>query len=167
MSDQTKQISEIIKRVKLELEIAKKSDEYALGQTHEIAASLNEKGCKVDKAQVRGLENLANTTGKISEITDWLKIHIGRDTKREKWSFNGIGHELLSALENLRTDAKQITKTLSQYVLDEDFERQVHLQLCREFLQHISAHFEYEQRNLENEKSKKRAEDAIAAGSVE
>ncbi len=167
MSDQTKQIAEIVKRVKLDLEISKKSDEYAQGQTRDIAISLSEKECEIDKAQVRGLENLANTTGKISEITDWLKIRIGRDTKGKKWRFKGIGQELLTALENLRTDAKQIAKTLSQYASDADFERRVHLQLCREFLMHVSAYYEYEQRNLEHEQSKKRTTNATAAGSVE
>jgi hypothetical protein len=141
MNESSKQISQIILRVERDRLIAKKSDEFASGLTREIASSLV--GSKLDKTQVRGLENLANTTDKISEITDWLKIRIGRDGKGVHWSYKGTGHQLLAALENLRSEAKEITQVLKKYPFDSDFERQVHLQLCREFLKHLSTHFEY------------------------
>lgn len=144
MSEQSPQISKTILRVERDRLIAQKSDEFARESAREIAISLV--GSDLDKTQVRGLESLAATTDKISEITDWLKIRIGRDAKGVRWSYKGTGHQLLAKMENLRTEAKEIVKELKEYSMGKDFERQVQLQLCREFLKHLSAHFEYEQR---------------------
>jgi hypothetical protein len=47
----------------------------------------------------------------------------------------------VNELEGLRNDAKKIMQGLGQG--EPDLERQVHLRLCREFLKHLAAHFEY------------------------
>jgi len=86
----------------------------------------------------------------VSDITDWLKLRVGRDSKREGWAKEGIGRDLVNELEGLRNDAKRIVDELRAgegtafaYPVDPDLERQVHLRLCREFLKHLAAHFEY------------------------
>jgi hypothetical protein len=132
---------EIAVRVALEQAIAKKSDEYA-GQAKGIADQLSR--ANLDNTQIRGLETLACTTDKVSDITDWLKLRVGRDSKRERWAREGVGRDLLSMLEGLRSDARQICAALREtYPLDDDQERRLHLRLCREYLKHLAAHFEY------------------------
>ena len=180
-------IQEVALRVALERAIAQKSDDYDQ-RARQYAGQLV--GTKLDKTQVRGLETLASTTDKVSDITDWLKLRVGRDSGRERWAKEGIGRDLVSKLEGLRRDAKEIVDKLRvgegrvgegrvgegrvgegrvgegrvgegrvgegrvgegrvgegtafAYPMDPDLERQVHLRLCREFLKHLAAHFEY------------------------
>jgi hypothetical protein len=136
MSEQA--VQEVALRVALERAIARKSDEY-----DQIARRYADQlvGTKLDKTQIRGLETLASTTDKVSDITDWLKLRVGRDSGRDRWAKEGIGRDLVNELEGLRNDAKKIVQGLGQG--DPDLERQVHLRLCREFLKHLAAHFEY------------------------
>jgi hypothetical protein len=131
-------VQEVALRVALEHAIARKSDEYDQ-RVREYADRLT--GTKLDKTQVRGLETLASTTDKVSDITDWLKLRVGRDSGRERWAKESIGRDLVNELEGLRNDAKKIMQGLGQG--EPDLERQVHLRLCREFLKHLAAHFEY------------------------
>jgi hypothetical protein len=131
-------VQEVALRVALEHAIARKSDEYDQ-RVREYADRLT--GTKLDKTQVRGLETLASTTDKVSDITDWLKLRVGRDSGRERWAKESIGRYLVNELEGLRNDAKKIMQGLGQG--EPDLERQVHLRLCREFLKHLAAHFEY------------------------
>ncbi len=139
MSEQSFQ--DIALRVALDRAIARASDEYD-ERARRYASQLV--GTKLDKTQVRGLEALACTTDKVTDITDWLKLRVGRDSGRDRWAKDGIGRDLLSELEGLRSDAKEIVANLSKtHSLDPDQERQVHLRLCREFLKHLAAHFEY------------------------
>jgi hypothetical protein len=70
-------VQEVALRVALEHAIARKSDEYDQ-RVREYADRLT--GTKLDKTQVRGLETLASTTDKVSDITDWLKLRVGRDS---------------------------------------------------------------------------------------
>jgi hypothetical protein len=128
-------------RVALDRDVARTSDGYDK-RAQEYASRLT--GTRLDKTQVRGLESLACTTDKVSDITDWLKLRVGRDSSRDRWAKEGIGRDLLAELEGLRNDAQKIVAALSRtYSLDADQERQVHLRLCREFLKHLAAHFEY------------------------
>ena len=145
MSEQS--VQEVALRVALERAIARKSDEYDR-LAREYADRLT--STKLDKTQVRGLETLASTTDKVSDITDWLKLRVGRDSKREGWAKDGVGRDLVTELEGLRRDARKIVDELRvgegialAYPVDPDLERQVHLRLCREFLKHLAAHFEY------------------------
>jgi hypothetical protein len=145
MSEQA--VQEVALRVALERAIARKSDEYDQS-ARRYADQLV--GTKLDKTQIRGLETLASTTDKVSDITDWLKLRVGRDSKREGWAKEGIGRDLVNELEGLRNDARRIVDELRAgegsafaYPVDPDLERQVHLRLCREFLKHLAAHFEY------------------------
>jgi len=131
-------VQEVALRVALEHAIARRSDEYDQ-RVREYADRLT--GTKLDKTQVRGLETLASTTDKVSDITDWLKLRVGRDSGRERWAKESIGRDLVNELEGLRNDAKKIMQGLGQG--EPDLERQVHLRLCREFLKHLAAHFEY------------------------
>jgi hypothetical protein len=143
------QVREVAQRVKLNKLIARKSDGY-VKRAEDYALRLN-----VDKTQVRGLANIAYTTDKISDITNWLKLRVGRAGSGKGWAKEGVGRDLIQALDKLRDDADDVVKSAQSTVdsglsgqqtgpnADVDVVRQVHLQLCREFLKHLATHFEY------------------------
>ena len=137
----TNVVETMARRVALDQAIAKMSDKYS-ASAQEYGQQLAK--TKLEKTQVRKLETLAYTTNKVSDVTDWLKLHVGRD---DKWSQEGLGRELLGILEGLYKEAREITgKIRETYPLtydDSDLERQVHLRLIREYLKHLAAHFEY------------------------
>lgn len=121
--------------------IARISDRYQ-SSARNLAAQLA--GAQLGSIEVRALARLASTTDKISDITDYLKFRVGQDFERKSWGRNGIGRDLVTTLESLRADAERIVAKLPRsYPIDPDLVRQVHLRLCREFINHLVAHFEY------------------------
>lgn len=143
------QVQEIAQRVKLNKLIARKSDGY-VKRAEDYASRID-----VNKTQVRGLANVAYTTDKISDITNWLKLRVGRAGGGKGWAKERIGHDLIQVLDKLRDDADDVVKNMQSSIdsglpsrqtgpdADVDIVRQVHLQLCREFLKHLATHFEY------------------------
>jgi len=120
-------------RLKLQQEIARTSDGY-YQSAEEIARRMREGDLKI--AQVRGLENVAYTTDKVSDIFDLIKRQVGRG----RWSVS-LGEDLLRALNERRAEAERIAKSINPQ--DEDLPRLTHLLLCREFIKHLAAHFVY------------------------
>lgn len=141
---ETRAVKKITRRVALEQAIVRQSDQLD-GRAKEYAERLTQ--TKLDKTQVRGLEVLAYTTDKVSDVTDWLKSRVGRDDKRDTWGKEGVGRDLVAVLEGLHENAQsiadQMKKTYPLQEEDPDLERQVHLKLIREYLKHLAAHFEY------------------------
>lgn len=123
--------------------IAKESDRMA-DSARDLAGRMADV-IKLELGQVRNVETLAASTDKVSDILDLLKKLIGRDGRGERWAQNGVGQLLLSKLEGLRDDARKIADQLKSYdnAYDEDLPRRIQLQLCREYLCHITANFEY------------------------
>jgi len=140
-------------RVALRAAIARASDEQLEeARPRQLAEQLAK--TDLDKSQIRNLENLAYTTDKISDITDLLKKQIGRDTKGQRWAKDGVGVEIIGALEALRGAADAIVKETRESerysdVIDADLPRRVHLELCREFVKHLAAEFMYRKRERE------------------
>jgi hypothetical protein len=120
----------------------------ALASDMKAPAESLAKAPKLDKTQVRKLENLAYSTDKVSDITDWLKRQIGRSDHRERWRYEHAGVTVLDGLSALRRQAENIVKELcsnEKYsaIINDDLPRQVHLELCREYVRHLAAEFLY------------------------
>jgi hypothetical protein len=96
---------------------------------------------QVTLGEVRALVRLAHQTGSVSDITDWVKIRVGRDGALAGWAREGIGRDLVLDLEGLRWDAQRIANELG--LPDPEMQRWIHLRLCREMLNHLGAHFEF------------------------
>lgn len=149
----------------LRFQVAQESDHTA-DSARQLAGRLAQISReKLDLAQVRSLETLAYSTDKVSDLTDLLKKRIGRDGRGERWAYEGVGQSLLSTLEGLRERANQVADRLKKYklelphgqkltpehadawrVYDQDFNdlpRHIHLLLCREYVRHLAANFEY------------------------
>ncbi len=132
-------------RVALRAAIARASDEQ-LEDAHPRLLAERLVKTDLDNSQMRNLENLAYTTSKISDITDLLKKLIGRDTRARRWAKDKVGEEVIAALESLRAEADKIVKDERERyggVIDTDLPRRVHLELCREFVKHLTAEFLY------------------------
>jgi len=130
-------------RVALRASIARASDEQLEDARPRVLAERLAK-TELDNSQIRNLENLAYTTDKISDITDLLKKLIGRDTRGRRWAKDNVGQEVIGALEALRTEADRIVGELRERyggAVDADLPRRVHLDLCREFVKHLTAEF--------------------------
>jgi len=125
--------------------IAQESDRQA-NSAHQLADRLAEiPRDKLDLTAVRNVENLAYSTDKVSDLTDLLKKLIGRDSRGERWAQGGVGQALLGKLEGLREPANKIANRLEKHedAYDDDLPRRIHLRLCREYLRHLTAHFEF------------------------
>ena len=130
--------------------LAERGDIYAIpgqaekgsGAAHDLARELT--GTKVNKANVRGLESLAWSTESIADILDYIRIRVGRDNRKEGWGKKEIGIRLADKLEKLRKDAEKFYSNKKPE--DGDAVRRLHLDLCREFIKHLTALYEYYQK---------------------
>lgn len=150
--DEDSQRANAVLRVRLRAAIARASDEQLEGFRPRILGERLNK-TRLEQSQVRNLENLAYTTDKISDITDLLKKLIGRDSRGTRWAQDNIGPELITALEALRAEADHIVDEIRDQLggkvggkVDPDLPRRVHLELCREFVKHLTAEFLYRKR---------------------
>ena len=138
-------------RLRMRQEVGRVSDGYA-DAAQKLAAEMEraKEGTrpKITQTQVRGLENVAYATDKVSDILDLIKKQFGR----ERWPAE-LGQDLLDVLGQRQGEAKRIAQMVDPK--DEDLPRRVHLLLCREFIKHLAAHFVY-QRKLRGEAEEER-----------
>lgn len=153
-SELSKDQQQMLAQLAIQKAVARKSDEryeksYGEGITNSPADQLLSafKGAEKGMTQVRNLENIAYSTGKLSDIYDFLKKQMGRPGDLgQQWRRDGVGQRLLKELSDLRTDAKNIVEEVKkayQEGIEDDTVRQVHLMLCREYIKHVAAHYQY------------------------
>lgn len=132
--------------------VADQSDRYALKDSGENSGMAQEFARKLaatplDKSGLRGLESLAWSTDSVGDIVDYIRVRVGRDN-RGTWSSGGVGQRLARTLEeDLQKDAKAFGT--DQATATEN--RLLHLDLCREFIKHLVAHFEFEKSGVKHE----------------
>ena len=106
------------------------------GKARELAEQMA--GTQLKKSNVRGLESLAWSTDSVGDILDYIRIRTGRDTRNREWGAQNIGMTLANVLEDLRGEARDFTEaTPAVRALS------IHLDLCREFIKHLVAYFEF------------------------
>ena len=144
MNELTREQQERLARHAIQQAVARESDRF-FDRAQSPAEKLRAAG--LDKAQVHGLENIAYSTDRLSDIYDFLKKQTGRPGKLgQKWQYENVGPDLLSALSSLGREANQIaTAVRAEYpeAIDDDAARRIHLELCREYLKHVAAHYQY------------------------
>lgn len=150
---------EVLLRVTLRGAIARASDEH-LESSEDTEHTPRWFGkelalTSLKKSQIRNVENLTYTTDKVSDILDLLKKLVGRDTKAKGWAKGEIGQQLIRTLEDLRATtangiAEQLRGKYEAAKADTDLARGIHLELCREYVKHMVAHFLYLRRDQED-----------------
>jgi hypothetical protein len=131
----------MIQNLRILTEISLKADYYS-----EQAQALGKEAAKDfgnrRKAQIKGLENIANSALKVTDVLDYVKKQIGRHG-----FWKSFGEKLKTHLEkNIREDKDSICQKLN---LDNSKEtgfegQEVYLTLIREFIRQMTVHFEYE-----------------------
>ncbi|MCI0692465.1 hypothetical protein L0337_10740 [candidate division KSB1 bacterium] len=133
--------------------LAKKGDSFAIAEGSQTEKSQTGSGAaqklakdlaintKVDKANIRGLESLAWSTDSVADILDYIRMRVGRDYRNTGWAQGQIGINLAEQLEALRNDANEFF-TESNPAQEDDL-RRLHLDLCREFIKHLTALYEF------------------------
>lgn len=142
--------------------VADQSDLYALkdsqnknsGVAQDFAQRLA--ATPLDKSGLRGLESLAWSTDSVGDIVDYIRVRVGRDN-RGTWSSGKIGQELAELLETLNK-TERFEKFFKDHAKHDSpsERRRLHLDLCREFIKHLVAYFEFEKSGV-NKKEEVRA----------
>jgi hypothetical protein len=92
------------------------------------------------RAQINGLEGVANSALKTTDVFDFIKV---RTARQDEWRKGGWGPDLLDYLSrDLRGQRKTICTDLK---IDPNSAEgiQVHLLLIREFVRQLAAQYEY------------------------
>jgi hypothetical protein len=103
------------------------------------------------RSQITGLETLANSTQRVSDIFDYIKL---RTARQEEWRTGDFGPELLDHMQTTLLDQRdRAFRALPDDLPDVSPEEQQHIQerrqqllyllLIRVFLAHLAAQYEY------------------------
>ncbi len=96
------------------------------------------------RAQMTGLENIAETTLKVTDVLDYIKKQIAR---QEGWRHKNFGETLKSYIENnLKADVASICASVGIDDKTEEDRRerqQIYLLLIRQFIRQIVVQYEY------------------------
>jgi hypothetical protein len=126
-------------RIKMLREVALRADGF-----YDKAEKLGRKAAEelTDKksSQIKGLEGIANSALKTSDVFDFIKT---RTARQKEWQKGDWGPDLLTYLSrDLRTARRTICTQLE--IDPEGIDGlEVHLMLIREFVRQLAAHYEY------------------------
>lgn len=102
------------------------------------------------RAQVTGLESIANSSLKVADIMDYLKIRTARsdrESDREKrpvkWSVEKLGRELVEYLGEKLKKVRDGICSDGDLNLPPEKAQEIHVLLIREFIRQLAAHYEY------------------------
>ena len=100
------------------------------------------------RAQVTGLESIANSSLKVADILDYLKVRTARSHRdsREgpvKWCVENLGRELVEYLGETLKRVRDRIWADPDLIRTPEGDQEVHLLLIREFVRQLAAHYEY------------------------
>ncbi len=96
------------------------------------------------RSQMTSLENIANSTLKVTDVLDFIKKQFAKSKANEGWRKEDFGIELKKYIEqSLRKRREEICFDL-EGVEEESVEGQrIYLNLIREFVRQLVIHYEY------------------------
>ena len=93
------------------------------------------------RSQITGLESIANTALKTSDVFDFIKT---RTARHEQWRHDDWGPELLRFVtRDLKKEREQLCKGVEGLETDSAEGIEVHLMLIREFVGQLAAQYEF------------------------
>lgn len=98
---------------------------------------------KKKRSQITGLETLASSTQRVTDIFNYIKT---RTARQEEWQASNLGDSLLTYLEgDMRGHRDAVFQRLqSQQITLDAYEQQAaYLELLRAFIDQFAAHYEY------------------------
>ena len=131
-----------MKIIKEVAQVADRDDFYGKAETlGEIASrAFGERR----RSQMTSLENIANSTLKVTDVLDFIKKQFAKSKLNEDWRKEDFGIELKKYIEqSLRKRREEICHVL-EGVEEESVEGQrIYLSLIREFVRQLVIHYEY------------------------
>lgn len=100
------------------------------------------------RSQMTGLETLANSTQRVTDIFDYIKLRVARQSE---WRMHNFGPELLTHLESTLRERRDFIceqSGISNLLAADEYERQrqqqqIYLLLIRTFIAQLVAQYEY------------------------
>jgi hypothetical protein len=126
---------EIIRAVALQADaIREQAEEF--GQ-HAAQALRGEAGNR----QIKGLENIATSALKVTDVLDYIKRQTAKCRPNESWRKNEFGARLVRFISE---DLRRRSDALAQQLGATEAERQrIYLLLIREFVRQMAAHYAF------------------------
>ena len=94
--------------------------------------------------QMTNLENIANSTLKVTDVLDYIKKQVARANKNETWRQNNFGERVKEYIEqDLRTQRRDICERLEGIEETSLDGQRIYLDLIREFVSQLVVHYEY------------------------
>ncbi|RLC20132.1 MAG: hypothetical protein DRI57_05515 [Deltaproteobacteria bacterium] len=129
-------------RMKMLKEVAICADKFPK-KTESLGGIATEAFGNKHKAQIKSLENIANTALKVSDVLDYIKRQTGKSEQDKRWKSKQLGERLLNEIrEHLKKDRDTVCKRLN--ITAEENHLEVYLLLIREFVRQVVIHYEYE-----------------------
>jgi hypothetical protein len=127
-------------RLQMLREVALRADGFQ-SQAEELGSKAARALTDSKRAQITGLESIANSALKVTDVFDFIKL---RTARQEEWRKEDWGARLLEfARDSLREQRNDICSTALQVTSSSREAQEVHLMLIREFVRQLSAHYEY------------------------
>ena len=123
-------------------EVADLDDFYAkaktLGETASVAFG------ERHRSQMTSLENVANSTLKVTDVIDFIKKQFAKSKPNQDWRKNDFGIELKKYIEqSLRKRREDICRPLEGIEETSIEGQRIYLNLIREFVRQLVIHYEY------------------------
>ena len=131
-----------MKIIKEVAQVADRDDFYGKAETlGEIASGAFDER---HRSQMTSLENIANSTLKVTDVLDFIKKQFAKAKRNEGWRKDDFGIKLKKYIEqSLRKRREEICHVL-EGVEEESIEGQrIYLSLIREFVRQLVVHYEY------------------------
>ena len=133
-----------IQRMKLKRQMAIHGDLFYQKAKELGQAAANALGGR-RRAQMTGLENVANSAMKVSDVWNYVKTRTARSDANKDWRKNNFGKDLLDFLENkLKTDHQRPVCQALNFAEDSLEAQQVYLYLIGIFVHQVVVQYEYE-----------------------
>lgn len=96
------------------------------------------------RSQMTSLENIANSTLKVTDVLDFIKKQFAKSDANTGWRKDNFGIELKRYIEqSLRDLRKEICIPLENVEVESVEGQRIYLNLIREFVRQLVIHYEY------------------------
>lgn len=97
------------------------------------------------RSQMTKLENIANSTLKVTDVLDYIKKQVAREEQDKMWRKNDFGERLKKCIEkSLLTRRREICGKLGSVEENSSEGQRIYLNLIREFVSQLVVHYEYQ-----------------------
>lgn len=131
-----------MKIIKEVAQVADRDDFYGRAKT--LGETASRAFGERHRSQMTSLENIANSTLKVTDVLDFIKKQFAKSKRNEGWRNENFGIELQKYIEqSLQKRREEICHVL-EGVEEESVEGQrIYLNLIREFVRQLVVHYEY------------------------